>query len=232
MLQSLYKELSKCGHVTGCCGVMINENTPVSTQQRRAAIAYVLHGNCYVNLTNHCSLRCGFCPKFNKQWEVQGYPLRLAAEPSAAEVIAAIGDPSRYAEVVFCGLGEPTLRLSCLGAVARQMQKQGVQVRLNTDGLANWVYGRDVSSELAGYIDAVSISLNAQNAEIYDRHCRPPVSQAYQQVHDFIRCARRYIPDITLTVIDGLAGVDIPACKEIAHHYGVKFRRRELDKVG
>jgi len=201
-------------------------------QPPRAAIAYTLHGNCYVNLTNHCSLRCGFCPKFNKQWEVQGYSLRLAAEPSAEEVIAAIGDPARYVEVVFCGLGEPTLRLSCLSTVARKLHAQGVRVRLNTDGLANWLYGRDVSAELAEYIDAISISLNAQNAEVYNRHCRPPVSQAYQQLHDFIRCARRYIPDITLTAIDGLAGVDIPACAEIAQHYGVKFRRRELDKVG
>lgn len=212
--------------------VMSIENKPVATQQRAAAIAYALHDNCYVNLTNHCSLRCGFCPKFNKQWEVQGYPLRLVTEPSAEEVIAAIGDPFRYAEVVFCGLGEPTLRLSCLKVVANYLQAQGVRVRLNTDGLANWRYGRDITAELAEYIDALSISLNAQNAEIYNRHCRPPVSQAYQQVHDFIRCARRYIPDITLTAINGLADVDIPACADIAHHYGVKFRCRELDKVG
>ncbi|HEX19891.1 MAG TPA: radical SAM protein, partial [Acidiferrobacteraceae bacterium] len=74
-------------------------------------IAYQLHGNCYVNLTNHCTLRCQFCPKFNKQWQVQGYPLRLQQEPDITKVLRTIGAPGQYKEVVFCGFGEPTLRL-------------------------------------------------------------------------------------------------------------------------
>ena len=96
---------------------------PSSAQSSPAAIACVLHDNCYINLTNHCSPRCSFCPKFNKQWQVQGYPLRLTTEPSAEAVITAIGDPSGYTEIVFCGLGEPTQRLSCLSTVAQQMRK-------------------------------------------------------------------------------------------------------------
>ncbi len=195
-------------------------------------IAYGLHGNCYLNLTSKCTLRCCFCPKFNKQWEVQGYPLRLRSAPTAAEVLEAMGEPRQYKEVVFCGLGEPTLQLPVLLEVAEEIKKQGVRVRLNTDGLANWVYGKDITPQLAGRVDAISISLNAQNEEVYNRHCRPPGVGAYPELLEFILCARDHITDITLTAIDGLEGVDIDACRALADRFNVKFRRRVLDEVG
>ena len=56
-------------------------------------IAYELHENCYLNITNRCTLRCRFCPKFNKQWDVQSYDLRLKREPDIIDVLTAIGDP-------------------------------------------------------------------------------------------------------------------------------------------
>ncbi len=194
-------------------------------------LTYNLHGNCYVNLTNRCTLKCNFCPKFNKIWDVQGYNLKLCADPSVDDIVAAIGDPTRYNEVVFCGLGEPTMRLSALLEVAEAIPEQ-IRVRLNTDGLGNLVQGMDITPELAGKVDAISVSLNAQSEDVYNRHCRPPLTGTYPALLDFIECAKQYIDDITLTAIDGLEGVDINACREIADDYGVKFRPRELDKVG
>ena len=48
-----------------------------------------------------------------------------------------------------------------------------------------------------------------------------------------ISCAaREFVPEITLTAIDGLPGVDIDACRKIADDLGVGFRRRVLDVVG
>lgn len=196
------------------------------------AIAYPLHGNCYLNLTPRCTLRCRFCPKFNGSWRVKGYDLRLRREPGAEQVIAAVGDPGHFREIVFCGLGEPTLRLPAVLAVAGRLHDQGARLRLNTDGLASLVHGRDVTPELNGRIDALSVSLNAQNAEVYARHCRPRIPGAYAAMLDFIRRARRFIPHITVTAIDGLPGVDIAACAEIADGLGVHFRRRVLDDVG
>jgi TatD family-associated radical SAM protein len=195
-------------------------------------IAYQLHGNCYVNLTNRCTLRCQFCPKFNKQWQVQGYPLRLQQEPDVAKVLKAIGAPEQYKEVVFCGFGEPTLRLDVLLSVAKQLKKQGARIRVNTDGLANLRAGQDVTPRLSGMVDALSISLNAQNALLYNKHCRPAEADAYSSMLDFIRCAGESVSDITLTAIEGLDGVDISACQEIARGLGVGFRRRVLDRVG
>ena len=195
-------------------------------------IAYTLHGNCYLNITNRCTLRCEFCPKFNKDWEVKGYPLRLKQEPSVEKMLTAVGDPAKYAEVVFCGLGEPTLRLPELLQVAHKLKQAGARTRLNTDGLANWVYQRNIVPELAECIDALSISLNAQDETTYNRHCRPPGVGAFPELLEFILCAREQIPDITITAIDGLEGVDIAACEALAERFNVKFRRRVLDEVG
>ena len=195
-------------------------------------IAYTLHGNCYLNLTSRCTLRCEFCPKFNKNWEVQGYPLRLRQEPSVPQMLAAVGDPTAYREVVFCGLGEPTLRLPELLQVAHKLKQAGARVRLNTDGLANWVNQRNIVPELAECVDALSISLNAQDETTYNRHCGPPAIGAYPELLEFILCARELIPDTTITAVGGLEGVDIAACEALAERFNVKFRRRVLDEVG
>jgi TatD DNase family protein len=49
---------------------------------------------------------------------------------------------------------------------------------------------------------------------------------------DFVKCAREFVPEITLTAIDGLPGVDMAACEKIAQRLRVGFRRRVLDVVG
>jgi len=195
-------------------------------------IAYELHGNCYLNITWHCTLRCAFCPKFNGEWEVQGYDLRIHREPDADEILAAIGDSSRYKQIVFCGLGEPTLRLDVLLEVARALKKQGAQVRINTDGLANLVYKEDVTPKMAGLIDSLSISMNAQNEDIYNQHCRPKLEGAFASMLDFAKLARQHVPEVLLSAIDGLAGVDIEACEKICKEHGLEFKRRVLDVVG
>lgn len=196
------------------------------------AIAYALHGNLYLNITSRCTLRCAFCPKFNGTWEVQGYDLRLRRQPSTGELIAAIGDPARYREVVFCGLGEPTLRLEVLLAVAREVKRRGGRTRVNTDGLANLVHGRDVTPEFEGVIDTLSVSLNAQNEDVYDRHCRPKRPGSYPAMLDFVRRATRHVPRVMVSALDGLEGVDIAACERIAAELGAQWRGRVLDEVG
>lgn len=197
-------------------------------------IGYTLRGNRYLNVTSRCTLRCAFCPKFNGEWTVQDYRLRLHAEqePDTKTLLAAAGEPGQYREVVFCGLGEPSLRLYTVLEVGAELRRLGVRVRLNTDGLANLVHGRDVTPDLEDSIDAVSISMNAQDPEIYERHCRPPQPDAYPAMLEFAERAREFVPNVTLTAIDGLPGVDIDACRAVAERLDVGFRRRELGKVG
>jgi TatD DNase family protein len=195
-------------------------------------IGYTLRDSRYLNITNRCTLRCEFCPKFNDLWTVQDYQLRLDHDPALDDIITAAGSPEDYREIVFCGLGEPTLRLYTLLDAATRLRHHAKRIRLNTDGLANLAYGRDVTPDMEGLIDALSVSLNAQDAETYNLHCRPKLPGAYEAMLDFVKCAREFVPEITLTAIDGLPGVDIAACEKIAQKLRVGFRRRVLDVVG
>lgn len=195
-------------------------------------ITYQIDNNLYLSITDRCTLECAFCPKTHGDMRVKGYDLTFDHRPTAKEIIAAIEDPSRYDEVVFCGYGEPTMRLNVLLEVAHNIKARGGRVRLNTDGLSNLVHKHDTLPELSECVDALSVSLNAQNQEVYDRHCRPNLPGSYEAMLAFLREAPKYIKRVTATAIDGLDGVDIPACEAIAQQMGVEFHRRVLNEVG
>ena len=88
----------------------------------------------YINLTNRCTNRCDFCIRKNPVGI--GYDLWLQQEPTAEQVIAEL-EGQEVAEVVFCGYGEPTIRLDVLLEVAAYIKKRGGTVRINTNGHAN-----------------------------------------------------------------------------------------------
>ncbi|MEJ2200354.1 MAG: TatD family nuclease-associated radical SAM protein [Desulfuromonadaceae bacterium] len=196
-----------------------------------AKIAYRIRNSLYLNITNRCTNACTFCAKF-KDFTVKGHPLKLEHEPSFEEVIQAVGTNPPVAEVVFCGFGEPLLRLELVKQVAAWLHERGVKVRINSDGQANLVHGRDILPELAGLIDAISVSLNAPDAETYQKICRSKFGQeSYQALKDFLRAAPQHIPQVTATAVT-LPGIDIDACRQVAKELGVAFREREYNEVG
>ncbi|WP_051560388.1 TatD family nuclease-associated radical SAM protein [Marinobacterium jannaschii] len=195
-------------------------------------LVYQIEDKLYVNLTDRCTLACSFCPKHNGCTEVKGYELYLAQRPQVEEIIRLLGDPSRFSEIVFCGFGEPTLRLQDLLQIARYVKQNGGKTRLNTDGLGNRVHKRDITSELASCIDALSISLNAQDEATYTRHCKPSLTNSYASVLDFIEAAASVIDDVAVSAISGLEGVDIEACRKLTEARGARFKPRYLDVVG
>jgi TatD family-associated radical SAM protein len=195
-------------------------------------ISYQIDDNLYLSITDRCTLECRFCPKTQGKMSIKGYDLTFDHRPAAAEIIDAVDDPKKYREVVFCGFGEPTLRLNVLLEVARDIKARGGRVRVNTDGLTNLVHKQDTLPDLGKWVDTVSVSLNAQNREVYDRHCQPNLPGSYAAMRKFVQEAPAYIDEVIVSAIDGLEGVDIVACEEIAKAYGVKFRRRVLDMVG
>ncbi|KPV40560.1 hypothetical protein AN478_05075 [Thiohalorhabdus denitrificans] len=197
-------------------------------------VVYPIGNRLYVNLTNGCSLKCSFCFKNTGQGpQVDDYDLTLERQPSPTDIRKGLADLEGYEEVVFCGFGEPTLRLPTMLEIAEFIQRKGKPVRLNTDGLANRVFRRDVTPQLAGRVDRVSVSLNAQDAETYNRLCRPPWPDAFDYLQDFIRKAREHVEQVTATAVEGLEGVDIEACRRLAEEeLGVEFRPRQLDRVG
>ena len=195
-------------------------------------LVYQIDDRLYVNLTDRCTLACTFCPKHNGCTEVKGHELYLSERPAADTIIELIGDPTRYTEIVFCGFGEPTLRLKDLLTVAKAVKAQGGNTRINTDGLANRVHKRDVTGEMAECIDALSISLNAQDEITYNKHCEPSLKGSHAEVLKFIEAAAKVIPDVSATAIDGLEGVDVAQCAALVEARGAKFRARYLDVVG
>ena len=125
--------------------------------------------NLYVNLTNRCTCSCTFCLRSLKK-EAEDMELWLKEEPSVAEVEKELdSQPWDYiGEVVFCGFGEPTMRLDDVVTLLTYIKKhhRDVKTRINTNGLSDLEYGRDTSVDFKGGIrDTVSISLNASNAQ-------------------------------------------------------------------
>lgn len=196
----------------------------------KGEIAYTIRDSLYLNITNRCTNKCGFCIRFQSDY-VKGHNLRLSHEPTEEEVIQAIGDPARFKEVVFCGYGEPMLRLDLIKNVARWIQQHGGKVRINTNGQGNLIHKRNIVPELRGIVDRLSISLDAQDEETYNRICKPEFGNAYHEVLNFIREAKNEIPDVSVTVVTA-EGIDIEQCRKIAGKLGVGFRLRKLDVVG
>ncbi len=205
---------------------------PKKPAETKQTICYQIGDRLYLNITDRCTLACGFCPKTLGKPRVHEYDLGLEHLPSVAEIEKAIGDPRRYREIVFCGYGEPTLRLKVLVQVAKYIHGQGGKVRVNTDGLANLAYKRNVLPDLSAHVDTLSVSMNAQDEATYNRHCLPAMQGSFQAMLAFLEAAPRYIPEVIATAIEGLEGVDIAACGRQAKKLGVKFRKRTLNVVG
>lgn len=194
-------------------------------------MVYDLSGHLYVNLTNRCSADCVFCPRrVNRR--VQQYELTLQREPLAAELITAIGNPARYAEIVFCGFGEPTLRLPTLLSVARAVKAQGGRVRVNTNGMADLLYGEDILPQCRGLVDEWSVSLNSADRDQHHRLVRSAAGPgAHDAVIDFIRRAVRQGFMTVVTCVE-LPEVDARAVADVARALGARFRGRLPQRLG
>ena len=192
-------------------------------------MVYWLGDRLYLNITNRCPNRCYFCIR-NFADGVGGFNLRLKREPAVSEVIKALEEVMNrrfWAEVVFCGFGEPTERLDCILEVSRWLKRYfNIQVRLDTNGQGYLLNeGREVLRELkeAG-VDKVSVSLNAHNEETYNTVCRPTFKNAYKEVLRFIREAVGLL-ETEVTAVD-VPQVDLAKVEEIAESLGAVFRRR------
>ncbi|HZD55052.1 MAG TPA: TatD family hydrolase [Candidatus Aquicultoraceae bacterium] len=195
-------------------------------------VAYRIRNSLYLNITNRCTNSCLFCAK-RDDYRVKGHFLKLPEEPSVERVIGEAGDPAAYDEIVFCGFGEPLLRLGEVKEIAAALKAKGARIRVNTDGLASLVHGRNVLPELSGLVDALSVSLNAPDAGTYARLCPNPYGEAsFPAVLDFLREAPRFVPSVTATAV-ALPGLDHGAVRRLAESIeGVRFRLRSFDEVG
>ena len=193
---------------------------------KTSKIVYKIRNSLYINLTSRCSNNCYFCPRNATGGFVAGHYLMLPKEPSVEEVLAEIEGQTNFNEVVFCGLGEPTLRLPEMLEIARRLKSKGYFVRLNTNGQGGLINKLDLPSKLSGAVDKVSVSLNAADADTYVRICRPDRGkEAYQAVLEFIKgCVDSGISTDVSAV--ELPEIDMETCRAIAEELGADFRLR------
>jgi len=199
-----------------------------------ATIAYPLKKGIYLNITNRCPTVCRFCIKRILKWRFERWNFRLAGgEPPAAAVLAAFAAVARrrnFSEVVFCGYGESTYRLPDMLEISRTVRSRhpGTSLRLNTVGLGNLIWGRDIVPELKGALDAVAVSLNTADPEQWVRiHSPlPPFRvRGFESALEFIRgCAAAGL-QTTVTAVR-LPGVDLAAVRRRAAYLRASFRTR------
>lgn len=188
-------------------------------------LTYKIENRLYINVTNRCTNDCVFCIRKSKQGV--GYNLWLTREPNADEIINSLGDLKPYSEIVFCGYGEPLLRLDLVTELAKHIKKEsGKIIRINTNGHADLINGKDSAAYLHGLVDKINISLNAQNCVKYLEICRPRLgSRAYEAVIQFAASCKGLIPNVVLSVVEW-PGVDTEKCRAITKNLGVGFLLR------
>lgn len=196
-------------------------------------ITYEVGSGLYVNVTNRCTNACEFCVRsvadgtYGELW--------LEKEPTCDEIFADISKRAlnEYSELVFCGYGEPTLRLYDILAVAEKVKKiSPIPIRINTNGHANLIYGCDVTPKLKRLIDCVSVSLNTSNAEEYEKVCHPAFGKgAFDALIDFAKAAKKYVPKVLFSVVRGsVPDEDIELCQKIADENQIPLKIREYIK--
>lgn len=207
-------------------------------------------GSVYINVTDQCVNNCLFCIKRDGP-VFFGHDLSLfEQDPKPSEILASLkaipGWPA-IKEIVFCGMGEPMLRYKCIIDVCRAIRrlKQGAKIRVDTSGLF-WAHTQQL--DILDYIDILSVSLNAENAEKYEELCKPEIKNAFDILMDFLtatkieenRRAKQNLPfpDVRLSIVDtseekflptsGFEGYtggafpvpDFDKCKAIANSFG------------
>jgi len=194
-------------------------------------IAYEIRDSLYLNITNRCTNLCNFCIRTKTDF-VKGHNLSLDKEPTVDEILKAVGDPAKYNEIVFCGYGEPMMRLDVVKSVAKELKSKRVKVRLVTNGHGDLINSRPIAAELKGLVDKVSVSLNAESEEKYNELCAPKFGpNSFKSVVEFIKDCVRHGIETEVTCLD-IDGIDLNKCEEIAKGAGAKFRLRRYGITG
>jgi TatD family-associated radical SAM protein len=209
--------------------------------KKAMTLTYEVGKNLYVNVTNRCPCSCTFCIRKNDDGAYGSDPLWLEHEPDMNEMIAALScrNLQSYHEIVFCGYGEPLMRLHfvCTLAAYIRQNEPDVKLRLNTNGLADIynaeeasVGGTNASDKVAAVFDKVSISLNGGSAEVYERVTRPSGdkgAQAYETMLSFAEGCRKKGCEVLFTVVDVISDEEIAQAKAVADKLRIPLEVRD-----
>ena len=194
-------------------------------------IVYKVYNNLYVNLTNRCSSACTFCLRQTMDKMGESDSLWLDHEPSLEEVKEAFKkfNVADFDEIVFCGFGEPTCAFERLKEVAAFVKEEYKKpVRINTNGQGNLINERDITVELKGLVDTVSISLNTPDEDRYHELVRSQFGkEAFGAMIDFAKKAKQQGINVMMTTVDTtLSKEEEERCQAICDEIGAKYRIR------
>ena len=198
-------------------------------------LTYEICGTLYLNVTNRCPCACTFCIRNNDDGAYGSESLWLEHEPTMDEMRAALAerDLSEYPEIVFCGYGEPTMRLDLVLELADYLRQACPQakLRINTNGLTE-IYSDEAHGTAAERIgrafDGVSISLNAGNAELYTRVTRPRKNpeDAYESMLSFAHTCKEAGAKVLFTVVSVISPEEVAEAQAVADKMGIPLRVR------
>ncbi len=195
-------------------------------EKMKLSFTYQIGESLYINVTNRCNSDCVFCDRKGDA-VINGYNLKMSKseEPDAEVYISEIGDPTKYKEIVFCGYGEPTIRWDVVKKIATFVKANGGKTRMNSDGHGSFINKRDITPELQGVIDTVSISLNSTDKVQYAKLMRVDESMHAEMI-DFAKKAKNFT-NVVMSIV-GLSSVDTENAKQfVSDKIGVEFRVRE-----
>jgi len=194
-------------------------------------ITYKVGTGLYVNVTNRCTNNCEFCIRKNGDGAYGSDSLWLEREPTVKEILDSVfsHDLADFSEIVFCGYGEPSLRLADIREVSLNIKaRMDIPIRINTNGHSSLYFGKDTAPLYEGAFDCVSISLNTPSEEGYVSLCHPQLDGAYRAILDFASEVKKYVPEVLFSVVrDFLTEDELRLCREISDECGVTLKVRD-----
>ena len=193
-------------------------------------LLYPIENSLYVNITNLCCCKCVFCVRDITDSVGGSDSLWLDHEPTIDELKAELEkfNLDEYEEVVFCGYGEPLMRINEVVEFANYIKtKKNIKIRVNTNGLADLIHKKKTAVLLKDAIDAVSISLNAPNEEVYLEVAKPAFGmKSFDAMLSFAKDCKTCIKEICFSVVDEITDEEIRQSQELADSLDIPLRVR------
>ena len=193
-------------------------------------LLYPIENSLYVNITNLCCCKCVFCVRDITDSVGGSDSLWLDHEPTIDELKAELEkfNLDEYEEVVFCGYGEPLMRINEVVEFANYIKtKKNIKIRVNTNGLADLIHKKKTAVLLKDAIDAVSISLKAPNEEVYLEVAKPAFGiKSFDAMLSFAKDCKTCIKEVCFSVVDEITDEEIRQSQELADSLDIPLRVR------
>ena len=193
-------------------------------------LLYPIGNSLYVNITNLCCCKCVFCVRDITDSVGGSDSLWLDHEPTIDELKAELEkfNLDEYEEVVFCGYGEPLMRINEVVEFANYIKtKKNIKIRVNTNGLADLIHKKKTAVLLKDAIAAVSISLHAPNEEVYLEVAKPAFGiKSFDAMLSFAKDCKTCIKEVCFSVVDEITDEEIRQSQELADSLDIPLRVR------